>query len=54
MSPLLVEVANLSVRLNTSRGPAEAVRGVSFTLGRGETLGLVGKSAVASRSLRWR
>ena len=44
MSPPLVEVANLSVRLNTSRGPAEAVRGVSFTLGRGETLGLVGES----------
>jgi peptide/nickel transport system ATP-binding protein len=44
VSPLLVEVANLSVRLNTSRGPAEAVRGVSFTLGRGETLGLVGES----------
>ena len=42
-SPLL-EVRDLAVRLNTSRGPATAVRDVSFTLRRGETLGLVGES----------
>jgi peptide/nickel transport system ATP-binding protein len=40
----LIEVENLGVRLNTSRGPAQAVRGVSLTLKRGETLGLVGES----------
>ncbi|QPF89445.1 ABC transporter ATP-binding protein [Bradyrhizobium commune] len=40
----LIEVAGLGVRLNTSRGPAQAVRGVSFSLKRGETLGLVGES----------
>ena len=40
----LIEVSNLGVRLNTSRGPAQAVRGVSFALKRGETLGLVGES----------
>ena len=40
----LIEVENLGVRLNTSRGPAQAVRGVSFALQRGETLGLVGES----------
>ncbi|MFB9269571.1 ABC transporter ATP-binding protein [Bradyrhizobium erythrophlei] len=40
----LIEVKDLSVRLNTSRGPAQAVRGVSFSLRRGETLGLVGES----------
>jgi peptide/nickel transport system ATP-binding protein len=40
----LIEVENLRVRLNTSRGPADAVRGVSFSLQRGETLGLVGES----------
>jgi peptide/nickel transport system ATP-binding protein len=40
----LIEVENLGVRLNTSRGPAQAVRGVSFSLRRGETLGLVGES----------
>src|SRR3569833_2066445 len=40
----LIEVDTLGVRLNTSRGPAQAVRGVSFALMRGETLGLVGES----------
>jgi peptide/nickel transport system ATP-binding protein len=40
----LIAVDNLGVRLNTSRGPAQAVRGVSFALKRGETLGLVGES----------
>ena len=40
----LIEVSYLGVRLNTSRGPAQAVRGVSFALKRGETLGLVGES----------
>jgi peptide/nickel transport system ATP-binding protein len=40
----LIEVEDLGVRLNTSRGPAQAIRGVSFSLRRGETLGLVGES----------
>jgi len=40
----LIEVRDLGVRLNTSRGPAQAVRGVNFSLKRGETLGLVGES----------
>jgi peptide/nickel transport system ATP-binding protein len=40
----LLEVDDLSVSLSTARGPAEAVRGVSFALDRGETLGLVGES----------
>ena len=34
----------MRVRLNTSRGPADAVRGVSFSLARGGTLGLIGES----------
>ena len=42
-SPLL-EVSNLRIRLQTHRGPADAVRGVSFSLARGETLGLIGES----------
>ena len=40
----LLDVKNLSVRLQTQRGPADAVRDINFTLARGETLGLVGES----------
>ena len=40
----LLEVQNLRVSLNTTRGPAEALRGVSFSLQRGQTLGLIGES----------
>ena len=40
----LLEVQNLGVRLQTQRGEAAAVRGVSFNLERGETLGLIGES----------
>jgi peptide/nickel transport system ATP-binding protein len=40
----LLEVKDLSVILQTHRGPAYAVRDVSFTLEPGQTLGLVGES----------
>ena len=40
----LLEVNNLSVQLQTPRGPAHAVREISFSLARGETLGLIGES----------
>ena len=40
----LLEVQDLRVSLNTSRGPADALRGVSFSLQRGQTLGLIGES----------
>lgn len=40
----LLEVENLGVRLQTQLGPADAVGGVSFSLERGETLGLIGES----------
>src|SRR3954470_8494414 len=40
----LLEVKDLSVQLQTHRGPAYAVRNVSFSLERGDTLGLVGES----------
>ena len=40
----LLEVNDLRVTLPTPRGPADALRGVSFALERGETLGLIGES----------
>jgi len=40
----LLEVRDLRVTLQTARGPADALRGVSFTLDRGDTLGLIGES----------
>ncbi|MBA4177349.1 MAG: ABC transporter ATP-binding protein [Leptothrix sp. (in: Bacteria)] len=40
----LLEVEDLRVTLPTARGPAQALRGVSFTLERGQTLGLIGES----------
>jgi peptide/nickel transport system ATP-binding protein len=40
----LLEVENLSVVLQTHRGPATAVRNVSFRVETGETLGIVGES----------
>jgi peptide/nickel transport system ATP-binding protein len=42
--PPLLEVANLSVRFQFDREKVEAVRAASFTVGRGEAMGLVGES----------
>ncbi|GAA2207732.1 ABC transporter ATP-binding protein [Nonomuraea monospora] len=43
MSELLV-VEDLTVTFPTSRGPVDVVKGVSFTVGRDETVGIVGES----------
>jgi len=40
----LLEVTDLRVTLNTARGAVAALRGVSFRLERGQTLGLIGES----------
>ena len=42
--PPLLQVAGLAIELATGRGPVRAVHDVSFTLARGQTLGLIGES----------
>ena len=44
MSARLLEVRDLTVSFHTSDGVVEAVRGVSFGVDRGKTLGIVGES----------
>ena len=40
----LLTVTDLRVTLQTSRGPADALRGISFSMARGDTVGLIGES----------
>ena len=44
MSEPLLEVRNLRTHFDTARGLFRAVDGISFTIGRGRTVGLVGES----------
>ncbi|MDF1792885.1 MAG: ABC transporter ATP-binding protein [Thalassobaculaceae bacterium] len=41
---MFLDVQDLNVTFSTRRGPVNAVRGVSFSLTKGETLGIVGES----------
>ena len=40
----LLDVRDLRVTLQTGRGPVDALRGVSFSMARGDTVGLIGES----------
>jgi peptide/nickel transport system ATP-binding protein len=44
MSAALLRIKDLRVTLPTARGPAEALRGICFSMERGQTLGLIGES----------
>ena len=48
---VLLEVADLSVHIPSPRGMVEAVDGVSFTIGRGEVVGIVGESGCGKSML---
>jgi peptide/nickel transport system ATP-binding protein len=47
----LLSVRDLNVTYHTSSGPVPAVRGVTFELGRGESLGLAGESGCGKSTL---
>ena len=47
---ILLDVRNLRTYFKVMDGVVPAVDGVSFSLGRGQTLGIVGESGLAARA----
>ncbi|MGD8752500.1 MAG: ATP-binding cassette domain-containing protein, partial [Anaerolineales bacterium] len=47
----VLEVKDLTMHYRTRKGPVYAVDDVSFSLGRGESLGLVGESGCGKTSI---
>ena len=47
----LLDVEDLQIAYGTKAGPVPAVRGVSFQIGRGEVLGLVGESGCGKSTI---
>lgn len=47
----LLDVSGLKVKLHTARGQVQAVRGLDFSLERGETLGIVGESGCGKSTM---
>ena len=52
MGKKLLEVKDLSVSFNTYAGEVQALRGISFSVDRGETLAIVGESGSGYRCLQ--
>ena len=50
-TPPVLKVVDLSLRYQTRQGPVQAVRGVSFDLAQGQSLGLVGESGCGKTSV---
>ena len=44
----ILEVENLKMYYHTSKGLVKAINDISFTIKKGETLGIVGESGCAS------
>jgi peptide/nickel transport system ATP-binding protein len=44
VTPALLSIESLRVSLQTANGRAEALRGISFQMQAGQTLGLIGES----------
>ena len=53
MSEKLLEVKNLRVSYHTYAGEVQSVRGVSFTVNKGETVAVVGESGCGKSAVSY-